>query len=180
MENSGSPARFAGIKCNGFATPTTKPIIVPIAKPAASSLPTAPFRSSLSATGQKHQRNSRGYAATAHPLDLRVGCRPQKEIADVGDNFDIRVSWSRAQLLPFRVRTKLPPILVMFGHVLKHQHIGQVWHVRTDQCLAEKNRRQTRAAEDRDLSRIKHLNFLFVRLLAVALVSAQLKHPPLL
>src|SRR5713101_10074454 len=103
MANSGSPARFAAIKCNGFVMRTTKPIIVHIAKPAESYLQTAASRSFLSAIGQKRWRNWRSYGVKAHLLNLRINCRPKKDIADIRNNFGIGVTRSRTQLLPFRV-----------------------------------------------------------------------------
>jgi hypothetical protein len=79
--------------------------------------------------------------------------------------------------LPLGRTGKGGPVLVARGHVLVHEHVGEVGHRRADDGFAEEDRHEARLPEERDLAGIEHLDLLEGGLLAVAFVDAHLEQP---
>ena len=109
---------------------------------------------------------------------MRRGRAFEKDADDRGDVvFVFRIF---AELLPDWIGAETAPMFFVFFFVLARNHVGEVWHLRSENSLGEENGREADFFHDGNFAGVEHFDFVDALGFVVTGVGAKFENPGLL
>src|ERR1700733_12985923 len=81
-------------------------------------------------------------------LDLRAVEGAEDQVRDIGNNLLVSEARVGGELLPVGIVAEKIPFRVELGVVREAQHVGEAWHPRAHQRVAEEDHAETSLGED--------------------------------